>query len=111
MRQAGYLAAAGIYALNNNIERLKEDNDRAKYLEQLLEKHPQIDTVLPVESNILIFKLNNQISADLFIEKLKQNNIHALALDPQTVRFVTHLDFTDEMMEEVVDYFGKGESH
>lgn len=103
MRQAGYLAAAGIYALNNNIDRLKEDNERAKYLGNLLEKHPQVETVMPVESNILIFKLTTKTTADDFLDKLKQHDIYALALDSLTVRFVTHLDFDDEMMEMVED--------
>lgn len=101
MRQAGYLAAAGIYALDHNIERLKEDNDRAKHLGKLLNNHPLVDKVLPVESNILIFKLSSQITADQFLAKLNQHDIHALALDSQTIRFVTHLDFPDEMMERV----------
>ena len=57
MRQAGYLAAAGIYALDNNIGRLKEDNARAKHLGSLLEKHHLIESVIPVETNIVIFKL------------------------------------------------------
>jgi len=98
MRQVGYLAAAGIYALNNNIGRLKTDNDRARYLGSLLKTLPYVESVIPVETNIVIFTLRKKDSAKEFLAKLKEHDIHALPIDPQTVRFVTHLDFTDTML-------------
>lgn len=101
MRQAGYLAAAGIYALDHNMGRLKEDNERAKRLGSLLEKHPLVESVIPVESNIVIFRLKKEGSAREFIGRLKEHDIHALAIDLSSVRFVTHLDFTGEMLERV----------
>jgi threonine aldolase len=101
MRQVGYLAAACIYALNNNIDRLKEDNDRARYLGNLLANLPFVETVLPVETNIVIFTLRKRDSASEFLEMLKEHEILALPFDPQTVRFVTHLDFTDSMLMTV----------
>jgi len=101
MRQAGYLAAAGIFALDNNIGRLKEDHTRARYIGAVLEKMPYIEQVLPVETNILIFNLVKRFSETEFLSRLKEKDIHALPLGPQSVRFVTHLDFTDSMMMKV----------
>ena len=101
MRQAGYLAAAGIYALDNNIDRLKVDNNRAKYLGNILSDLPFVESIIPVESNIVIFKLRKKDSAGEFLASLKAHDVHALPIDPQTVRFVTHLDFTDSMLVKV----------
>ncbi len=101
MRQAGYLAAAGIYALDHNITRLAEDHARARYLGEVLKSMPYVETVYPVETNIVIFKLGARWSAREFLDRLKENDIHALSLDPRGIRFVTHLDFTEEMVEQV----------
>lgn len=99
MRQAGFLAAAGIYALDNNISRLKEDHKRAKEIEKILKQLPYVDSILPVDTNILIFDINPKISSLDFEKKLAENNIRMAAFGKQTVRFVTHLDFTDDMLE------------
>jgi threonine aldolase len=101
MRQAGYLAAAGIYALNNNVMRLKEDNERAKYLGTVVAGLPFVEHVIPVETNIVIFTLREKAGANAFLSRLKEHDIHALPFDPQTIRFVTHLDFTDSMLAKV----------
>ncbi len=98
MRQTGYIAAAGIYALDNNVARLKEDHKRAKELEKILKQLSYIDNILPVDTNILIFDLNKKINSADFEKKLLDNNIKAAAFGKQTVRFVTHLDFTDDML-------------
>jgi threonine aldolase len=100
MRQAGYLAAAGIYALDNNISRLKSDHIRAKYLGKLLEGLSFVEEVLPVETNIVIFTISKRFTEDQFLEILKEKEIHALHMAPQTIRFVTHLDFTEEMLQK-----------
>jgi threonine aldolase len=101
MRQVGYLAAAGIYALDYNITRLKEDHDRARYLGKLLATLPFVERVIPVETNIVIFTLREQDSSGKFIARLKEHDIHALFLDGETIRFVTHLDFSETMMFKV----------
>jgi len=101
MRQAGYLAAACIYALDHNIERLCDDNNRAKQLEKLLLTLPYVESVIPVQTNLVFFKLKPEMPVNDFLQKLRENGIHAMALAPQEVRFVTHLDITDEMMEKV----------
>jgi len=102
MRQSGFLAAAGIYALDNHVERLKEDHQRARLIGEELKKLSYVDEVYPVETNILIFKLNEKLKDFLFINKLVEKDIHAVIFSPQTIRFVTHLDFTDEMMKQVI---------
>ncbi|NJN77175.1 MAG: aminotransferase class I/II-fold pyridoxal phosphate-dependent enzyme [Saprospiraceae bacterium] len=102
MRQAGYLAAAGLFALENNIERLKIDNDSAKQIGAVLKDLPYVATLRPVQSNIVIFDLINGITANDFIEKLNQHGILAAPFGAQTVRFVTHLDITNEMMDKVL---------
>lgn len=103
MRQAGFLAAACIYALDNHIERLKEDNDRAKELGAVLEEQSYVANVRPVKSNIVIFDLNDSHTAASFLEQLQQYGINASAFGPQTLRFVTHLDYTADMQKKVLD--------
>lgn len=101
MRQAGYLAAACIYALDNNVERLREDHRKAKELENLLLTLPYIKEVTPVQTNLVFFSLRDEMPVDIFLRKLRENDIYAMALAPQQVRFVTHLDISDEMIEKV----------
>lgn len=103
MRQAGLLAAAGLYALQNHVNRLKEDHLRAKVLEQELLKLNCVEGVLPVYTNIIIFNLNkNLISGDDFEKKLFAQNVKISAFGKQTVRMVTHLDFNDEMLQTTI---------
>ena len=101
MRQAGYLAAAGIYALDNNVDRLKDDHARAKKLAETMSKLGYVESILPVDTNIIIFDLNDKIVPSEFVEKLAKENIKTTAFGKQAIRFVTHLDFTDEMLEKV----------
>jgi threonine aldolase len=102
MRQAGYLAAACIYALNHQVERLKEDHRRAKSIAQLLEKMVYVKQVKPVHTNIVIFDLEGDRTAAYFLEKIAEKGINAAPFGPQTVRFVTHLDYTEEMLESTL---------
>ncbi|MDX5419222.1 MAG: beta-eliminating lyase-related protein, partial [Hymenobacteraceae bacterium] len=102
MRQAGYLAAAGIYALDNNIERLAEDHRKAKEIETALIEADYVEYVLPVATNIVIFKLNDRYKDADFIAALAENNIRASSFGPQMVRFVTHLDVNENMLQHVL---------
>jgi threonine aldolase len=102
MRQSGFLAAAGIYALDNHVVRLKEDHQRARLIGEELKKLSYVDEVYPAETNILIFKLNEKMKDTTFVSKLEEKNIFSIIFSPQTIRFVTHLDFTDEMMSQVI---------
>jgi threonine aldolase len=101
MRQAGYLAAAGIYALDNNLVRLKEDHKRAKQLSHIITKLDYVESLLPVDTNIVIFNLHQKVTPENFIKKLGEHHIKASGFGKQAIRFVTHLDFTDEMLEKV----------
>lgn len=102
MRQAGYLAAAGIYALDHHVDRLKEDHRKAKVIGAGLKKCNFVKEVLPVETNILVFRLADHVKDVEFLQKLKDKNILAVGFGPGTIRFVTHLDFTDEMLDTVL---------
>lgn len=107
MRQAGILAAAGIYALDNHVNRLADDHKRAKELENVLVKQSYVKSVLPVETNIVIFYLVDGVTDAAFLQKLSEYGIKASKFGPQTIRFVTHLDFTDEMLERVTEVLTK----
>lgn len=104
MRQAGILAAAGSYALKNNVTRLKEDHVRAKKIEQELKQLPYIDSVLPVYTNIVIFNLKPEmIPGEAFEKKLLDDNIKISAFGKNTIRMVTHLDFDDAMLAKTIE--------
>ncbi|MBI5914578.1 MAG: aminotransferase class I/II-fold pyridoxal phosphate-dependent enzyme [Bacteroidetes bacterium] len=107
MRQAGYLAAAGIFALENQVERLRDDHRRAKVLGETLQRLPWVADVRPVQSNIVIFDLVPPLTAGAFLKKLSENGVAGTSFGPATVRFTTHLDFTEEMLGRVVEVLGK----
>jgi len=107
MRQAGYIAAAGIYALDNHIERLKEDHENAQELVNILKQQSYVKEILPTETNIVIFKLNDDFKDSDFIDKLEKNNIKVIGFGPQTIRMVTHLDFKSEMLEYIRETLSK----
>ena len=103
MRQAGYLAAAGIYALEHHIERLKIDNENAKKLGKALESLDFVKNVRPVQTNIVIFDVKPPFTSATFIELLREYDIWASPFGLQTVRFCTHLDINDMMIERTVE--------
>ena len=97
MRQVGFLAAAGIYALDNHIERLAEDHKKAKEIGIVLEATSYVTKVERIETNIVIFYVDEKIGADNFIQKMKEKNILLTPMGEGRIRIVTHLDYTDEM--------------
>jgi threonine aldolase len=101
MRQAGFLATAANYALDNNITRLKEDHSRAKEIADVLKNASYVEELLPVETNIIIFSLKNQTSEE-FLKKLAEKGVKGIAFGKKMVRFVTHLDFDDTQLEETL---------
>ena len=107
MRQAGYLAAAGIYALDNHVTRLKEDHENARKIGQVLSQMEIVENIRPIKTNILIFDVKAPYTAASFLEKLAQLGIHAVAFGPQTVRFTLHLDVSAEMVNAVVEQLKK----
>jgi threonine aldolase len=102
MRQAGYLAAAGIYAFDYHIERLKEDHQRAKEIGKVLLSCSFVKELMPVDTNILIFELIDGIDVNNFLAKLKTQNVLAVPFGANQVRFVTHLDFDDDMLTHTI---------
>ena len=107
MRQAGYLAAAGLYALENLVDRLAEDHAKAKAIAEVLSAQDYVEEVMPCETNILIFKLTSKYNNEAFLAKLAEHDVHAFGFGPQLIRFVTHYDFTDEHLEQLLQVLKK----
>ena len=103
MRQVGYLAAAGIYALDNHVERLAEDHKKAKIIGKALEKQNYVSRVEAIDTNIVIFNLTDGINEDKFIKDLKEKNVLITSMGSGKLRMVTHLDFTDAMLERLLE--------
>ncbi len=103
MRQAGIIAAGALYAFENNVTRLKEDHQRAKILENALLNHAWVESVFPVETNIVIIVLKEAEKRDAIIQQLKENGVLTVAFGPGMIRMVTHLDIDDPAIEFVHD--------
>lgn len=100
MRQAGIIAAGGLYALKNNVERLKIDHDHARKLESTLNELDWVESVLPVQTNIVVAILKDANQREAIIERLAERNVRIMAFGPGMLRMVTHLDVTSEQIEE-----------
>jgi threonine aldolase len=107
MRQAGYLAAAGIYALDHHVERLVIDNNRAKMVGNVLKDLPFVASIRPVQTNILIFDLTSDWIAQDFLDHLKGKGILAVPFGPRTIRFTFHLDLDDNDINQVIEVLKK----
>ena len=107
MRQAGFIAAAGIYALHNNIERLEEDHVHTKQIAAAITAKEFVQLVLPVETNIIIFELKDSITAPDLVAKLKEHSILGYAISPNRVRLVVHLDINKEMVSKTINTFNQ----
>lgn len=107
MRQAGYLAAAGIYALDHHVERLAEDHKHAAQLGAALETHPAVAKVKPVETNIVIFELKPEYDATEWRQKLEEKGIRIIAMSPTLLRFVTHHDVSQADIQKVIEQLGE----
>ena len=102
MRQVGFLAAAAIYALDNQVERLAEDHARAKKLGAVLASCSFIKKVEPIETNIVIFYTNDTVDEVEFVNKMIAKDIHFITMGEGKLRMVTHLDFTENMLEKLI---------
>ncbi len=100
MRQAGYLAAAGVYALENNIERLGEDHLHAKQIADTLIKKDFIGKIMPVETNIIIFEVEPPFTAKALAEQFRSHNILVIPISATQIRMVLHLDITGPMVKD-----------
>ena len=103
MRQVGFMAAAGIYALENNVERLSEDHHRAREIGEKLTGQEYIAEVEPVKTNIVIFYLKDPSAEANFMKKLQTENIRISNMGQGKLRIVTHLDYTEEMHEHFLN--------
>ena len=103
MRQAGYIAAAGLYALQNNVARLKDDHLKASYLGDSIKTSLWIKEVYPIQTNIVIVELHKPSQQTEIIQLLKENLILCNAFGPTAIRFVTHLDVSDNQIQIAVD--------
>lgn len=104
MRQAGYLTAAGIYALDHHISRLAEDHRKAAELGAILEQKDFIRYVAPLETNIVIFETQpERVSDQQLLQDLTDKGIRLIGMGQGKLRFVTHLDYTDNMHAYVLE--------
>lgn len=103
MRQAGFIAAAGLYALQHNVNRLKIDHERALLIANALLEKDFIETVLPVETNIIIAQLKKEVIPADFVATMKEKGILLFPFGKQQVRMITHLDMDDDMITRTID--------
>lgn len=103
MRQAGYLASAGIYALEHNVNRLEIDHMHAKKVAETLLKKEFVGKMMPVETNIIIFEVRDSYNAKSLTDELKRYDIWVHPISPTQVRMVFHLDITEAMIAETLN--------
>jgi threonine aldolase len=101
MRQAGYIAAAGLYALKHHVSLLTRDHQHAHQIAQVLANHQAVEGMLPVQTNIIIFKLKSAALADHLQVHLKQHDILANKVSVRELRFVFHLQVTPEQVDQL----------
>ena len=107
MRQAGFLAAAGLYALKNNVDRLSEDHAKAKQLETAFRNCNWVESTLPVETNILVVILKQENLRDSYIQKFAELGVRVSAFGPGMIRLVTHLDISQEDVSYTIEQLKK----
>lgn len=107
MRQAGFLAAAGIYALDHHINRLADDHQHAKALAAALSTATFVSDVIPVETNIVLFNVKANLTADAVVNAFAEKGILCSATSAKTIRFVTHLDISPTMVDEAIEIIKK----
>lgn len=110
MRQAGFIAGAGLYALQNHVKRLKIDHQHAAYIETVLKEQTWVKEIFPVETNIIIFKLRETYLAEEFLQFLQNQQIKASGIGNNSIRFVFHLGQNEEQIlriSEAIQKFGK----
>ncbi|HXB92976.1 MAG TPA: beta-eliminating lyase-related protein, partial [Puia sp.] len=102
MRQAGFMAAAGIYSLEHHIDRLAEDHHHAREIASALGKKEFIRSIMPVETNIVIVEVDPILPAKTLAQQLKEKGVLVIAISANQLRFVTHLDITPEMVRKAI---------
>src|SRR5450432_2725 len=103
MRQAGFMAASGLYALQHNVKRLELDHIHARQIALALKQKSFVGDMMPVETNIIIFEAKAPYTAKELAEKFKEHHVKCIAISPTQVRMVTHLDINEQMVKEVIN--------
>jgi threonine aldolase len=98
LRQAGFMAATGIYAMENNIRRLEEDHQHAKQIAAALLEKTFVGHMLPVETNILIFEVTGEWTPKKLTDHFHKEGVLVIPISPTQVRMVVHLDITPDMV-------------
>jgi threonine aldolase len=107
MWQAGFIAAGGKYALQNNVSKLNHDRDKAIQIESTLQSCEWVDHVIPVETNIVIFILKEKNKRDLLIDYLENKGILSIPFGDGMIRLVTHIDLTEDHINYTCDVIKK----
>jgi threonine aldolase len=107
MRQAGFMAASGIYALQHHVDRLAQDHAMAKQIAEALSKKEFCRSIFPVETNIVIMETKEGVAAKSIAEKLEDHGVRTIAITANLVRFVTHLDISEDMMKHTIKAIGE----
>ena len=107
MRQAGIIAAGGLYALKNNVDRLLIDHQHARQLEQTLNQLIWVNEVISVETNIVVLILNNPSKRDEIISKLAEQGVRVMAFGEGMLRLVTHLDVSSNEIDQTCEILRK----
>ena len=102
MRQAGFMAATGIYALEHHVKRLELDHIHATQIAEALRKKEFIKSIMPVETNIVIFEVHEPFTAKSLVGVLAKKDILAIPVSPSQVRFVTHLGVSEDMTRKTL---------
>jgi len=105
MRQVGFAAAAGLYALDNHFERLAEDHKKAKEIGEVLSKLHTVKKVERIETNIIIFELNDAVGETQFLNTLYERDIRIIGMGSNKLRMVTHLDYSNDMHAKLLRIF------
>jgi len=105
MRQAGYLAMAGIYALENNIDRLNEDHELATEIAETLKDCKSVVNVIEPETNILIFDVD--ALSEIYLDRLEEQGVRGVSFGKKRIRLVTHMDIDRSKKNRLIEALKK----
>ena len=103
MRQSGILAAAGIYALENNVERMEDDHRRARAIAQAIDEMDHVSVDLDAVQTNMVYFSASKYSANEVSQKMAKAGIDMFDISPTHCRIVTHLHITDEDVNRVIE--------
>ena len=107
MRQVGIIAAAGLFALDQNLPLLEHDHEKAQRIGSVLAECRYVKDILPVETNIVVFSVQKPEMVEKVIGGLEKHGILGIPFGEDTIRLVTHLDINDQEIDTVVDALGQ----